>query len=149
VESGGSIDVAGHIDFESGGYVTVESGGYIDVSDGGYIKMPVVADTSSASLANFGVSTLNVDSSAPTTFTLATPAAGVVKHIFIDDGASASGLGYIYVGAGVTIASSASSTEAYLKVDTVDSRLSLVGLSTTRWALIYKSTGVTASTGPA
>lgn len=127
--------------------MTVPTSCFIDIEDGGYLKVPVVADTSSANLANFGVSTLNVDSSAPTTFTLDAPVAGVVKHIYINDGISASGIGYIYAGASVTIASSASSTNSFLRVDTLDSRVSLIGLTTASWALIYKSTGITTTTG--
>jgi hypothetical protein len=127
--------------------MTVPSSCFIDIEDGGYVKVPVVADTSSANLANFGMSTLNVDSSAPTTFTLDAPTVGVVKHIYINDGISASGIGYIYAGASVTIASSASSTNSFLRVDTLDSRVSLIGLTTASWALIYKSTGITTTTG--
>lgn len=57
--------------------MTVPTSCFIDIEDGGYVKVPVVADTSSANLANFGVSVLNVDSSAPTTFTLDAPAMSI------------------------------------------------------------------------
>jgi hypothetical protein len=125
--------------------MTVPSSCFIDVEDGGYIRVPVVADTSSADLTNFGVSYVSVDSSAPTTFTLAAPIPGVVKYIYIDDGISASGIAYI--SAGVPIASSASSTNSFLRVDTLDSRCQLVGLTTAKWLLASKSTGITCTTG--
>ncbi len=145
VESGGSIDLAGHLDIESAGYITLESGGYIDVDDGGYIQYPVVADTSSANLSNFGVSKINVDSSAPTTFTMDAPIPGVVKYIYVDDGVTDSGIAY--VSAGVPIASSASSTNSFLRIAELDARAALVGLTTSKWLLVYKSTGVTVTTG--
>jgi hypothetical protein len=139
IESGGGLDI------ESGGDIDVASGGHVDIADGGYLVVPVVSDTSSAALSNFGVSVINVDSSAPTTFTIDAPIPGVVKHVYIDNGISASGIAYI--SAGVPIMSSASSTNSFLRVDTLDSRVTLVGLGTTAWLMLSKSTGVTTTTG--
>jgi len=126
----------------SSGLVTVESGGKIDVEDGGQIAYSVVVDTSAASLANSGVSILVNGSSAPTTFTIDAPVAGVEKYIACDGSFGTTAIGYIDVGSGITV----SSTQRYMSITSAYARMHLIGINTTSWALLA-ATGSTVSTG--
>ncbi len=141
VESGGVINVA------SGGAVTVDSGGSIALSGAAYVSLPTETFSTAATLANSGLSILSNGSSAPATWTLTAPVAGVQKYILFATDFGASGIGYILAGAGVTFESSVSSTNAYARVAESDHRLSLLGVNTTSWMVTYKTTGVTFTTG--
>ena len=77
----------------SSGLMTVESGGSIIIADGAKIKNPVVSDTSGTALSNYGMSVLVNGSSAPTTFTMDAPVAGVTKIISGDGTFGTSAIG--------------------------------------------------------
>jgi len=126
----------------SSGLITVESGGTIAVSDGGTITTPVVSDTSGTALSNYGMSAIVNGSSAPTTFTMDAPVAGVAKTISGDGTFGSSAIGYIDVGSGVTVGS----TERYISIKGAYPAIHLEGINTTSWALIA-ATNSTVSTG--
>ena len=126
----------------SSGLMTVESGGSIIIADGAKIKNPVVSDTSGTALSNYGMSVLVNGSSAPTTFTMDAPVAGVTKIISGDGTFGTSAIGYLDVGAGVTVGS----TERYISITGANPTIHLEGINTTSWALIA-ATNSTVSTG--
>lgn len=133
---------SGLITVESGGAVNIQSGASIVVSDGGKITNPVVSDTSGTALSNYGMSALVNGSSAPTTFTMDAPAAGVTKIISGDGTFGTSAIGYIDVGAGVTVGS----TQRYISITGAYPVIHLSGINTTSWALVA-ATNSTVSTG--
>lgn len=123
--------------------IRIDSSAYVDIQDGGFIRLPVITDTSSANLSNFGITVLTNNSSAPTTFTLDAPSSGLWKSIRFDNTFGTSSIGYIDSGAGVSI----NSTERYMTCKEPYGYVTVAGLNTTSWVLLAKSTGVVLSTG--
>jgi hypothetical protein len=141
LESGGEMTV------NSGGHIDVESGGYISVESGGNIRYPSESFSTAATLNNNGLSILTNASSAPATWTLTAPVAGVVKFVLFGTDFGSSAVGYVNAGSGVTFESSVSSTNAFCRVAESDHRVTFLGVNTTSWMVTYKTTGVTFTTG--
>lgn len=157
---GGEIDVvsAGHIDIESGGDINVASGGEItiasgatltvagtqtitgtvSISTGGKIAVSVTAGTTGTML-NYGHTTV-ASTGNRRTFTIAAPAAGVMKSI-ICTAANSTGECVIDLGSGKTAAG-----KRYLQMDAANEAVVLIGRSTTVWDIISNVGSVQSTT---
>lgn len=133
VESGGQIDV------ESGGQIDVESGGHIDIEDGGYIALPSATETTAAALDTFGLSVL-ATTKEKRLYVLGAPAAGREKFITATvSGATAyASVSSTAAGAAFSVTATTSNQLRFVGIGTVH----LIGKSTSRWAVVSKSTTV-------
>lgn len=149
------LNSGGELELESGSTLNIESGGAINFAAGSYLKTSVRTHTSSTkALDAFGVSIITAATSGKAEkvfFTLGTPRAGVRKIIvqgctFAQKVRGSSVAKQVCFGTTSLLSFTMSKTTKGLNKTAVE----LVGLSTTRWVFLNRSTAgintVTAAT---
>ena len=155
VESGGQISVL------SGGDVYIESGGELTVEEGGVIKSPILGTTAynstavatGTTLPNWGTVFLTQDSSSDARlYSVKAPVEGCVLNIIVGTSQTTGNQRQINLGTGVGVKYAGTTSMQYISVST-DSvstftykAISLVGLSTSLWAVVSAMPSTTAFT---
>lgn len=128
----------------SGGTLTVESGGTVAVESGGGVTMPVtvlgVADVATP-IPSYGFAAITASTTAPN-YTIAAPAAGKVCYIRVEANTS-SGTATITS----TAAFDAAGSKNRLKVNAADDAVTLVGISSTGFAICGNVGSVATTSG--
>lgn len=111
-----------------------------DLTVSGYVASSEVTteSTAASTLANTGISLL--PSTGAVDYTLVAPFVGAVKHIMVTGGST---LIKSVTSNGATMGSTANNKAS---IDLIGASLHLVGVSTSLWAIVSKSTAVTMST---
>ncbi len=114
-----------------GGTLNILSGGNITVADGGKLYKPVTTGSTAATMSNSGIT--KITSTATKTYNLADPVAGVQKEIIcISTGTATKTVKCSTAGNNATF----DATHHTLTFAAVNTAVILIGLSSTRWAVM-------------
>lgn len=111
----------------------------------GEARVPITAATTGTTMANYGISTIT-STAALKTYTLALPTKGVVKTIICTN-ATTGLVARVGLGAASVFSSAGSgTTKDTLRFTRADQTITLIGLSSSRWAMLPAPTAVTVAT---
>ena len=106
---------------------------------------PITAATTGTTMANYGISTITSTVSLKT-FTLATPVKGV-KKVIICTNATTGLVARVGLGAASVFSSAGTgTTKDTLRFTRADQSITLIGLSSSRWAMLPAPTAATVAT---
>ena len=136
--SGGTLTV------ESGGTINVDSGGAFTIDSGGSITMPVSTRTTTnvaTAIPSYGFASLVASTTTPD-YTLGAPAAGKVVYLRVESNTS-SGTCTVTT----TAAFDAGGSKNKLLLNAADDAVTLVGISSTGWAICSNVGSVATTSG--
>lgn len=138
------IGSSGTLTVESGGTINIDSGGSLTLDSGASLTFPVtVLGTSQVATAipSVGFAAITASTTAPN-YTLGAPAAGKVCYIRVEANTS-SGTATVTT----TAAFDSAGSKNRLAFDAVNDAVSLVGISSTGWAIVGNVGSVATTSG--
>lgn len=147
IESGAQLDIGGQVTVESGATMTFASGSQLTFADGFKMNLPVVTETTGASMSAYGVSLVDAGATPKKkVFALDAPTTGAVKHIMC---LAANATGEIHVSAtaaGAHFGDTGSKKYEFLHFNAADEAVTLIGLSSAEWGIFSNVNSVSQTT---